>query len=119
MILSITEKEAELIYRLLGGKTQSDILDLGNQIGVGVGVNDGVSLINEDDLEATNSLMAKVVEKRQNSDKRILEKLDKIVEELQDSGFSEEEVAKIRTIKTSADTHNKKKYSFAAKEKKG
>lgn len=117
MILSITEKEAELIYRLLGGKTQSDILDLGNQIGVGVGVGDSVSLINEDDLETTNSLMAKVVEKRQNSDKRILERLDKIAEELQDSGFNEAEVAKIRIIKTSADEHNKRKYSL--NEKKG
>lgn len=116
MILSITEKEAELIYRLLGGKTQADTSSIGNQIGAGID-NSVVSLIGEADLETSNSLMAKVVEKRQNSDKRILAKLDKIVQELQDSGFSEEEVAKIQTIKSSADTHNKKKYS-AVKQKK-
>lgn len=114
MILSITEKEAELIYRLLGGKTQSDAANIEDQIGV----KNNVSLIGEADLETSNSLIAKVVEKRQRSDERILEKLDKIVQELQDSGFSEDEVEKIQSVKLSADTHNKKKYPII-KQKKG
>ena len=111
MILSITEKEAELIYRLLGGKTQADLenSELPSQIN---------NEILPEDSEAQESLMLKVIEKRQNSDKRILAKLDKIVQELQDSGFSEEEVEKIQSVKSSADTHNKKKYPIT-KEKKG
>tara|TARA_R100000951_G_scaffold105285_1_gene98994 strand:+ start:131 stop:502 length:372 start_codon:yes stop_codon:yes gene_type:complete len=117
MVLNITEKEAELIYRMLGGKRLGNAeSDLGDSVlgetssKVPGGVFMPGSGILEEDLETRDSLMTKVVEKRKNADRRVLEKLDKIIEELEGSGFSEDHVNSLNKIKTDASAHNEKKY---------
>ena len=128
MILNITEKEAELIYRMLGGKrsgeTEGNIgedisSDVGDSIlvppGSGIDVIGGISI---EDTPTVDSLMAKVVEKRQNADRRVLAKLDKVIEELKDSGFAEQEVTALKFIKADVATHNEKKYAGLKKKKK-
>ena len=120
MILNVTTEEAEVLYRVLGGKKGvplgEDVLDAG--IGLGIGEkNPGVAdpfagaILSPADEFLKQSVLIKVTLKRQQEDARALVKLDKLVDDLEASGFNEDTIADLRRAQVDSLVHNNTKYS--------
>ena len=111
MILKLTETQAELLYRLLGGKSGSqgdtDAIDLGDNIIPGSGVVEPKL----SDPETTDDLLTRITALRQREDQRSLVRLESVIDELESSGFKEDSIAELRRAQVDAVSHNQEKYS--------
>jgi len=121
MILQLTTTQAELLYRVLGGK--KEIL---SEIGEGegsipkdkeLGSNLPV-VLSPDDLLVQRGILLAIAQVRQKEDERAIVLLDKVIRDLEVSGFNELTVQTLKSAKLGAQDHNDKKYSEEFKSKK-
>ena len=132
MILQLTTTQAELLYRVLGGKKEGleseidegGLIDgLEGGLGKDEGINSGIGekfppiLTPEDILVKTDILLA-IAQARQKEDERAIVLLDKVIRDLEVSGFNELTVQTLKSAKIGAQEHNEKKYSEEFKTKK-
>lgn len=120
MILNVTTEEAEVLYRVLGGKKDvalgGDVLKGGLSLG-GIDKFPGVAdpfadaILSPADEALKQNLLLKVTLKRQREDARSLAKLDKLVDDLEASGFNEDTITTLRKVQNDSLVHNDTKYS--------
>lgn len=120
MILQLTEVQAELLYRMLGGKTQDTSADVGDTIDLGSGLIGGeVSAPKLTDLATKEVLLTNITALRQREDQRSIVRLGKVIADLESSGFNEETITDLRKAQTDATTHKSKKYALPKTKKSG
>lgn len=122
MILQLTEVQAELLYRMLGGKTQTVLgdslgegtIDLGDSVDLG----QGQKVVKETDLETTEALLSNITALRQREDARSIVRLRRVIVDLEASGFNAETIENLKKAKDDAETHKSQKYALEAGGKK-